>query len=49
VVSSRQAPAFVYAAVTMHLTAVIAGAGTAGGAEGGVSTPEQAVAVAAQP
>jgi hypothetical protein len=49
VVSSRQAPAFVYAAVTMHLTAVIAGAGAAGGAEGGVSTPEQAVAVAAQP
>ena len=49
VVSSKQAPAFVYAAVAMHLTAVIAGAGTAGGAEGAVSTPEQAMAVAAQP
>jgi hypothetical protein len=49
VVSSRQAPAFVYAAVAMRLTAVIAGAGAAGGAEGGVSTAEQAVAVAAQP
>jgi hypothetical protein len=49
VVSSRQAPAFVYAAVAMHLTAVIASAGAAGGAEGGVSTEEQAVAVAAQP
>lgn len=49
VVSSKQAPAFVYAAVAMHLTAVIAGAGTAGGAEGAVSTAEQAIAVAAQP
>ena len=49
VVSSKQAPAFVYAAVAMHLTAVIAGAGTAGGAEGAVSTAEQAMAVAAQP
>jgi hypothetical protein len=49
VVSSKQAPAFVYAAVAMHLTAVIAGTGTAGGAEGAVSTPEQAMAVAAQP
>ena len=49
VVSSRQAPAFVYAAVAKHLVAVIAGAGAAGGAEGGVSTAEQAVAVAAQP
>ncbi len=49
VVSSRQAPAFVYASVAMHLTAVIAGAGAAVGAEGGVSTVEQAVALAAQP
>jgi SAF domain len=48
-VSSKQAPAFVYAAVAMHLTAVIAGAGTAGGAEGAVSTAEQAMEVAAQP
>jgi SAF domain len=49
VVSSRQAPAFVYAAVAMHLTAVIAGASTGAGAEGSVSTAEQALAVAAQP
>lgn len=49
VVSSRQAPAFVYASVAMHLTAVIAGSGAAGGSEGGVSTVEQAVALAAQP
>lgn len=49
VVSSKQAPAFVYAAVAMHLTAVIAGAGTANGSEGAVSTEEQAMAVAAQP
>src|SRR6202163_2054566 len=49
VVSSRQAPAFVYAAVAMHLTAVIAVAATGTGAEGSVSTAEQALAVAAQP
>jgi len=49
VVSSRQAPAFVYAAAGMHLTAIIAGSGTAAGAEGAVSTAEQALAVAAQP
>ena len=49
VVSSRQAPAFVYAAAAMHLTAVIAGAGTGAGSEGAVSTAEQALAVAAQP
>ena len=48
-VSSKQAPAFVYAAAAMHLTAVIAGAGNATGAEGAVSTAEQAMAVAAQP
>jgi SAF domain len=49
VVSSRQAPAFVYAAAGMHLTAIIAGAGTASGAEGAVSTADQAMAIAAQP
>jgi hypothetical protein len=49
VVSSRQAPAFVYASVALHLAAVMADAGAAAGAEGGVSTAEQAVAVAAQP
>jgi hypothetical protein len=49
VVSSRQAPAFVYAAAGMHLTAIIAGAGTGDGAEAAVSTAEQAMAVAAQP
>lgn len=49
VVSSRQAPAFVYAAAAMHLTAVIATAGTGAGAEGAVSTAEQAFVVAAQP
>jgi hypothetical protein len=49
VVSSRQAPAFVYAAVAMHLTAVISSVGTAVGGEGAVSTEEQAMAVAAQP
>ena len=49
VVSSRQAPAFVYAAIALRLTAVIADAGTSGSAEGAVSTAEQAIAVAAQP
>ncbi len=49
VVSSKQAPAFVFAAIALHLTAVIAEAGTSDGAEGAVSTAEQAVAVAAQP
>lgn len=49
VVSSKQAPAFVYAAIALRLTAVIADAGTAGGAEGAVSTAEQAMAAAAQP
>jgi hypothetical protein len=48
-VSSKQAPAFVYAAVAMHLTAVISSAGTGSGGEGSVSTEEQAMAVAAQP
>jgi hypothetical protein len=49
VVSSRQAPAFVYAAIALRLTAVIADAGTSGSAEGAVATAEQAIAVAAQP
>ncbi len=49
VVSSKQAPAFVYAAVAMHLTAVMADAGAGAGSEGAVSTVEQAMAVAAQP
>jgi hypothetical protein len=49
VVSSKQAPAFVYAAVAMQLTAVIASGGTPSGGEGAVSTEEQALAVAAQP
>jgi len=49
VVSSRQAPAFVYAAAGMHLTAIIAGAGAAAGTEGAVSSDEQAMSVAAQP
>jgi hypothetical protein len=49
VVSSRQAPAFVYASIALRLTAVIAEPGTANGAEGAVSTPEQAVAVAGEP
>jgi SAF domain len=48
-VSSRQAPAFVYAAAGLHLTAIIAGAGTGDGAEAAISTAEQAMAVAAQP
>jgi hypothetical protein len=48
-VSSRQAPAFVYAANAMRLTAVIADPSAAAGVEGAVSTLEQAIAVAAQP
>ena len=49
VVSSRQAPAFVYAAVAMQLTAVIAGATSGAGTEAAVSSADQALAVAAQP
>jgi hypothetical protein len=49
VVSSRQAPAFVYASIVLRLTAVVAEAGTVTGAEGAISTPEQAVAVAGEP
>ena len=46
IVSSEQAPAFVYAAIAMHLTAVIAEPGAASGGEGAVSSVDQAVAVA---
>lgn len=49
VVSSRQAPAFVYASNVLRLTAVIAEPGTGSGAEGAISTPEQAVVVAGEP
>jgi hypothetical protein len=49
VVGSRQAAAFVYAANAMRLTAVIAEPGTTGGAEAPISSPEQAMAAAAQP
>jgi hypothetical protein len=49
VVSSRQAPAFVYAGHALRLTAVIADAGAPPGSEGSVATVEQAIAVAAQP
>ena len=49
VVDSNQAAAFVYAANVMHLAAVVADAGASGGAEGAISTPEQAMEVAAQP
>ena len=49
VVTTRQAAAFVYAANSMHLAAVIAEPGAAGGAEEPVSSPDQAMAAAAQP
>lgn len=49
VVASRQAAAFVYAADAMHLAAVIAEPGSAGGAEGAISSPDQAMVAAAQP
>lgn len=49
VVTSKQAAAFVYAANGMHLAAVIADPGAAVGAESAISTPDQAMAVAAQP
>ena len=49
VVSSKDATAFVYAGSAMQLVAVIAEPGTADGAEVSVSSPDQAVAVAAQP
>jgi hypothetical protein len=49
VVSSKDASAFVYAASAIQMVAVIAEPGTADGAEVPVSSPDQAVAVAAQP
>lgn len=48
-VSSRQAPAFVYAAENMHLVAVVAAPGAGAGNEAPVDDQEQALAVAAQP
>ncbi len=48
VVSSEQAPAFVYAASAMHLTAVMAEPGAAAGSEGAISSADQALAVAGQ-
>src|SRR4030088_3151984 len=49
VVSSRQAPAFVYASIVLRLAAVIVEPGMATGVEGAISAPEQAVAVAGEP
>ena len=49
VVPSKQAPAFVYAAYAMHLTAVIAAPGAAPGVEGSVSSPDQAFSLAGSP
>jgi SAF domain-containing protein len=49
VVSSRQAPAFVYAAQAMHLIAVIAAPGAPAGNEEPIGAPDQALAVASQP
>jgi hypothetical protein len=48
VVGSKAAAAFVYAGQTMHLTAVIAEPGAADGAEVPISTPDEAMATAAQ-
>jgi hypothetical protein len=48
-VTSRQAPAFVYAAEVMRLVAVIAAPGAPAGNEEPVGAPEQALAVASQP
>src|SRR6266566_7974357 len=48
-VTSRQAPAFVFAAEVMRLVAVIAAPGAPAGNEEPVGAPEQALAVAAQP
>lgn len=48
-VSSRQAPAFVYAAQSMQLIAVIAMPGAPAGNEAPVDAPDQALAVASQP
>ncbi len=49
VVTSRQAPAFVYAADVMRLVAVIAAPGAPAGNEEPVGAPEQALALASQP
>ena len=49
VVTSRQAPAFVYAAEAMQLVAVVAAPGAAAGNEEPIGAPDQALAVAAQP
>ena len=49
VVTTRQAAAFLYAANSMHLAAVIAEPGAADGAEEPVSSPDQAMAAASQP
>ena len=48
-VTSRQAPAFVYAAEVMRLVAVIAVPGAPAGNEEPVGEPDQALAVASQP
>lgn len=45
-VPAREAAAFVFAGATMHLAAVIAEPGAAGGTETPISTPEDAIAVA---
>lgn len=48
-VSSRQAPAFVFAAENMHVIGVIAAPGAGAGNEEPVGDQDQALAVAAQP
>lgn len=48
-VTSRQAPAFVYAAEAMQLVAVVAAPGAAAGNEEPIGAPDQALAAAAQP
>lgn len=47
-VAARSAAAFVYAAETMHLAAVIAEPGAADGAEVPISAPDEAIAAASQ-
>ncbi|HEY3193823.1 MAG TPA: SAF domain-containing protein [Candidatus Dormibacteraeota bacterium] len=46
-VPSRQAAAFVFAASAMRMVVVVAEAGAADGAEASISSPDQAIAVAA--
>lgn len=48
-VTSREAAAFVYASASMHLVAVVSEPGSGGGAEVPVSSPDQAMQIAAQP